>query len=154
MSLQAKGTEPMTKVSDEWAINLRKDLAVAAQEKQFDYGKWVLASLLTVHLGALLLISQAGDASSMLFQASGAWLIYGVITALFTGGIAWINFTLSAAIHWKVIEAHINGKEFKPSKPLSYGINGTFYLAPLLALASLVLFLVAAQSALQVLNGG
>ncbi|WP_315920164.1 hypothetical protein [Mesorhizobium sp. SP-1A] len=136
----------------EWAINLRKELALAAQQKQFDYGKWVLASLLTVHLGALLLISQAGSSSAKLFQASGTWLIYGVIAALFTGGLAWINFTLAAISHWKVIDSYLNGKEFKPSKRLSFGVNATFIISPILAIVSLVLFLVAAQSALSVLN--
>jgi hypothetical protein len=129
-------------------------LAVAAQQKQFDYGKWVLASLLTVHLGALLLISQAGDASPRLFQASGTWLIYGVIAALFTGCLAWINFTLSALAHWKTIDAYVNGKEFKPSRLLTFGVTATFLVSPILAVASLALFLMAAHSALGVMNAG
>lgn len=140
------------KAPEEWALDLRKELAIAAQQKQFDYGKWVLASLLTVHLGALLLISQAGDASSKLFQTAGAWLIYGVIAALFSGGLAWINFTLAAIVHLKVIDAFINGKEFKLPRPLSFGVYGTFVVAPFLAFGSLVLFLIAARSALAVLS--
>lgn len=65
-----------------------KEVALSTGNKQFEYGKWLLASLLAVHGGSLLAISQAGEFTGPLYQACGSLLIAGVATALISGGIA------------------------------------------------------------------
>jgi hypothetical protein len=47
-----------------------------------------------------------------------------------------LDFTLAAFVHWGVLEAYIDGREFKPQK-ISFGIKATFWLSPTLAIASL-----------------
>ena len=64
-----------------------KEQFFATAEKQYSYGKWVLASLLAVHAGSLVAISQAGEATKPLYQACGPLLIYGVGTTLTAGGL-------------------------------------------------------------------
>lgn len=132
----------------EHLFGLHKDLLIAALQKQFDYGKWLLASLLAVHLGALLVISQAGEASKGLFEAAGAYLIYGVAAALVSGGFAWINFSAASIVYAQRLQAFIDGRKHKPS-PLSWLVVGTTFIAtPIVVIISLALFFFAARSAL------
>lgn len=132
-------------------FELRKELLIVAQQKQYEYGKWLLASLLAVHLGGLFVISQAGEIAPRLFQASGACLIYGVATALLSGGLAWINFTVSALLYAKSLSALVEGNDNKPATIYQVLILATFWTTPVLVTISLVLFFIAAHRSLAIL---
>jgi len=144
--------EPTPVIPFDLLFGLRKDLFTGALQKQYEYGKWLLASLLAVHLGSLLVISQAKDAAAPLFQASGSFLIYGVATALFSGGMAWINFSVVSAVYFNKLNALVSGIEYDPSKKAIWAVRITFYGAPAIAFGSLLLFFFAAHTAIEVLQ--
>ncbi|MBZ9926769.1 hypothetical protein [Mesorhizobium sp. BR1-1-4] len=129
----------------------QKELLFGALERQYEYGKWLLASLLTVHAGSLLAISQAGAATARLYQACGPLLIYGVATTLVAGGLAWINFSVVANVYAGFLSDIRNGRE-----PILIGgrkwlAKLTFWITPLVAIGALILFLVAAVRAASVI---
>jgi len=125
---------------------------LSTQDKQHEYGKWVLASLLAVHAGSILAISQAGEAASRLFKASGPWLIYGIGITLVAGGLAWINYTFGALAYRDYYFAYRNNNSSdEPEIPImKFVINFTLLSTPLVAVVSLVFFFIAAWRALQI----
>jgi hypothetical protein len=129
-----------------------KEVLLHARETQAAYGRWLLASLLAVHTGAILAITQAGTLSYRLFAASGQYLVWGIVVTLIAGGLTWINF--SASVHF--LNDSLNGLRLG-KEPERKGVafligQGTFYAVPAVALGSLVLAGVAAHSALQVVS--
>jgi len=128
-----------------------KELHSAASEKQYSYGKWVLASLLTVHAGSLLAISQAGDATKALYRVCGPLLIYGVGITLIAGGLAWLNYTVAMIVYGTAAKSIRDGGEPNVSKKARATVNLTLWGTPLVALASLALFFIAAVRATTVL---
>ncbi|AZO47116.1 MAG: hypothetical protein EOS54_04540 [Mesorhizobium sp.] len=129
----------------------QKELLLAVLERQFQYGKWVLSSLLTVHAGSLLAISQAGSATARLYQACGPLLIYGVATTLAAGGLAYVNFSFAANLYNDYLRDIRHGKEPVKKGWKSVVVNLTLYLTPLVAIASLTLFFAAAVRAVSVI---
>jgi hypothetical protein len=129
-----------------------KELFFATLVRQFEYGKWVLASLLAVHAGSLIAIAQAGDKKSLLYQACGEQLIYGLSTALVAGGFAWVNFTVASNVYGHRVFALRKGEEPKEAAWKTRVVNGTMYLAVFAAIGSLVLFLIAATRVTEVLK--
>jgi len=143
-----------TQYSDEriaFRRTLYRDLYFEAFSNQAQYGRWILASLLAVHAGGLLAISQSGVAAAKLFAACGAFLLWGLVSALCCGGLAWINFTAAMHFYSLATREAIEGKRLEPSVATSAVVNVTLYGATLGAIVSLALFVLAAQSALQVL---
>jgi hypothetical protein len=128
-----------------------KELYFTTTEKQYSYGKWVLASLLTVHAGSLLAISQAGDATKRLYQACGPLLIYGVGLTLIAGGLAWINYTAAAAVYGRLVKGLREGNDFEIPGWVRFIVNLTLFGTPFIAIASLVLFFIAAGRATSIL---
>lgn len=135
----------------ETQYQLHKELLMGALERQYEYGKWVLASLLAVHAGSLLAISQAGAATARLYQACGPLLIYGVATTLVAGGLAWINFSVVANVYAHVLRAIREGREPSLTAGKKYLALVTFWITPLVAVGSLMLFLIAAVRAANVI---
>lgn len=145
-------TETDASVPVELLFNLRKDLLTGTLQRQFEYGKWLLASLVAAHLGSLLAISQAKEAAAPLFKASGSYLIYGVAMALLSGGMAWINFSVASVFYYNKLNALITGEEYAATKKTIWVIRITLYGAPIVATCSLVLFFLAAHTAIEVLQ--
>lgn len=124
---------------------------LSTYDKQYDYGKWVLASLLAVHAGSIVAITQAGEATQRLFKACGPWLIYGIGLTLVAGGFAWRNFTVATACYSRVHRLLREGKDIEHPTVARFAVNLTLYGTPLVAIASLIFFFIAAWKALAVL---
>lgn len=66
-----------------------------AMQHQADLSRWLMASLLAVHGGALYLMSginaQATPALKVALISIASWNIAGIVTALLTGFFAWKN---------------------------------------------------------------
>jgi hypothetical protein len=129
----------------------QKEMLFAAMGRQFEYGKWVLASLMTVHAGSLFAISQAGTAKVQLYRACGPLLIYGVATTLIAGGLAWANFSFAAIVYSGFLRDIREGREPALTGGKRIAAMITFLMTPFVAIGSLVLFLVAAARAVNVL---
>lgn len=142
-------TAPLIPV--ETRYQAQKELLFIALEKQYEYGKWLLASLLAVPAGSLLAISQAGAARAPLYHSCGPLLIYGVATTLIAGGLAWINFTIVANVYAGFLKDIREGREptLKGGKRVVARV--TLWITPLAAIVSLVLFLIAAVRAANVI---
>ncbi|PDT80065.1 hypothetical protein CO676_29910 [Sinorhizobium sp. BJ1] len=123
----------------------------ATAERQYSYGKWLLASLLAVHAGSLVAISQAEDAAPRLYQACGPLLIYGVAVTLISGGLGWINFSVAANVYAFAMKDLREGRDPSPTALKKVLVNFTFWFTPLVAMASLILFIIAAIRATTVL---
>ena len=130
----------------------QKEILLHAQQNQVQYGKWVLASLLAVQAGALLAITHTGSLAPSLFLAAGRYLIWGVVATLFAGGLAWINFTIATVVYAQVLAAIRNGDEPQLRGPVVRVAQMILYVAPLFAVTSLVLFVIAAHEAVSTLN--
>lgn len=138
-------------ISLETRYQVAKEMYFATAERQYAYGKWLLASLLTVHAGSLLAISQAGDAAPRLYQACGPLLIYGVAVTLIAGGLAWINFSVVANVYAYTMKDIREGRDPTPTKVKKLLVMFTFWVTPIVATGSLGLFLAAAIRATTVL---
>lgn len=138
--------------NDKVLLEFHKQLLPGVLQRQFEYGKWLLASLLAVHLGSLLVISQSGDLAPRLFQASGESLIYGVSAALMCGALGWLNFTFVAYAQAQTVIALMKERNYEPGRPLRWIVKGTLFGAPVLGVASLSLFIYSARQALDVLR--
>lgn len=132
-------------------IKLYLELYVATADRQFQYGKWVLASLLAVHAGSLLAISQAGSKTAELYTACGPLLIYGVGTALVSGGLAWFNYTVAMVVYGRRVKSLRERKRFRLTCFHRIMVAITLWGTPLVAITSLVLFFIAANRATVVL---
>jgi len=124
-------------------------LVMHAREMQGGYGKWLLASLLAAHTGAIIAITQAGDLSAPLFRASGSYLVWGIVVTLVAGGFTWINY--SAAIHFYMRNLNDvrQGKEPRNGGASWWIGQAIFFTVPFVAIGSLVLLALAANSALR-----
>lgn len=138
-------------ISYETRYGVMKEIYFATAERQFSYGKWLLASLLTVHAGSLLAISQAGEKTAKLYQACGPLLIYGVASTLICGGLAWINFSVAANVYVKAMNDLRHAQEPNPTKLTRLLAGLTLWVTPLVACLSLGLFLFAAIRATSIL---
>ena len=152
MSITSPGEkEEPSGIALEARYAMAKELYFTAAERQYAYGKWLLASLLTVHAGSLLAISQAGDAAKRLYQACGPLLIYGVAITLIAGGLAWINFSVVARAYGTLMIELGKGRDSRPTKLQRLLAGATFWITPLVATVSLVLFIAAAIKAAAIL---
>lgn len=130
---------------------LYRDLFFEAFSNQAQYGRWILASLLAVHAGGLLAITQSGAVAATLFAACGAFLLWGLVCALVCGGLAWINFTAAMRFYSIGLREIAKGKILEPGGTLKFIVNITLYGTMAVAILSLVLFVLAARAALAVL---
>lgn len=74
-----------------------------AFKANIEYGKWLLASGLVVHGGAIYAINTIKDASKPQLMEGlmiGAqWNVAGIVFVLFAGLAAWLNFQFAASIY-------------------------------------------------------
>lgn len=146
----AEPSSPLIDVEVRYALG--KELYFSAFEKQFSYGQWVLASLLAVHAGSLLAISQAGEATKALYQACGPFLIYGVGITLVAGGMAWLNYTVAMVVYANLVKSIRDGSDAPVGKISQALVKLTLWGTPIVAIASLVLFFLAANRATTILH--
>ena len=151
MSTETGGGNP-TSLSSEARFAFYKEAYFATAERQFQYGKWVLASLLTVHAGSLLAISQAGSKTGALYAACGPLLIYGVGISLIAGGMAWFNFTVAMNVYALILVHIRENKEYKVSRKVRVTMGITVWGTPLIAAIALGLFFLAAARATNILH--
>ena len=128
-----------------------KEMYFGAVEKQYSYGKWLIASLLAVHAGSLLAISQAGEATASLYRECGPLLIYGVAVTLISGGLAWINFSVAANVYASAMQDLRDRRNPSITRVKRVLVFITFWITPVVVTGSLVLFLLAAIKATAVL---
>lgn len=145
-------TEAERPISHELRYQTMKEVLLHARETQAAYGRWLLASLLAVHTGAILAITQAGTMSYQLFAASGHYLVWGIVVTLVAGGMTWINFSASVRFLNDSLNSLRLGEEPKRAGKAFIIVQATFYAVPAVALASLALAGIAAHSALQVVS--
>lgn len=70
----------------------RRDLST---EAHIGYGKWLIASMLLIHGGALVAISQLGERAGPVFASAGLWFLVGLLLAIAAGFFAWVNFQIA-----------------------------------------------------------
>ncbi|RVI56765.1 hypothetical protein [Sinorhizobium medicae] len=124
-----------------------KELVFNAYTQQAEYGRWVVAALLTTHGGALLAITQVEDDAKTLFSASGPWLIFGLFLALITGGLGWLSFTTSCIAYVKAMDAHERGAKHIAGRWTLRLLSAVLFIAPVVALASACCLLAAGWKA-------
>lgn len=149
---EAQPKEPSSIVSMETRYLVMKEMYFAVAERQYSYGMWLLASLLAVHGGSLLAISQAGELTPRLYQACGPLLIYGLAVTLFAGGMAWINFSVATNVYAYAMKDLREGREPNPTRLKQFVAGATFWTTPTIAIGSLGLFILAAIRATEVLR--
>ncbi|WP_189562165.1 hypothetical protein, partial [Mesorhizobium sp. M2A.F.Ca.ET.037.01.1.1] len=81
----------------------------------------------------------------------GPLLIYGVATTLVAGGLAWINFSVVANVYAGFLTDLREGREPALKGTRKIVAKATFWITPIVAIGSLMLFLVAAVKAANVL---
>ncbi|ATU91998.1 hypothetical protein [Phyllobacterium zundukense] len=96
---------------------------------QGDYGKWLIATLILIHGGALAFIA-SNERLSMLLLPSTFWCsIGGVLTALLCGFVTWINWSLHYAFYERVDPAMLHSGNGWPDydHPSNKWITITFW---------------------------
>ncbi|NTG46166.1 hypothetical protein G6M04_02185 [Agrobacterium rhizogenes] len=135
-------------------LELLKELKSKAYLCQVDYDWWVLASLITVHGGVIFAIIQNDDKLPKdLMAACVPPLVGGLLMAILTGALAWLNYTIAARGYVKVLLSFLNGQPRNPSRWVQWAANLTMGLAILTTVASMVCFGIAARSGYAVLIG-
>lgn len=133
-------------------VEMFKDLALRAYDSQVGYGRWVLASLVTIQGGSLVLISQADKLSTPLFVACGPALLLGLATTVVTGGLGWVNFTVAANGYvrgWMILQ---QGGPYQASRALRWSARLSMGIAVFSALVSISSFAYASYRALEVIR--
>lgn len=139
-----------THYTDIWADHCARDRYVLIARETYDhfrryqehshrghieYGKWLMASLLAVHGGAIYAISglkasvRADQLAGLLDAA--AWNLAGVFCTLIAGFAAWLNFQCAEHIYgtWANPKMLYRSDLISPSQPKTDPINATLLLA-------------------------
>lgn len=125
-------------------LELVKDLVSKAYVTQVDYGRWVLASLITVHGGGLFAVMQANDKLPKgLAAACVPIFMVGLIMAILTGAISWINYTIATQLYVRILLAIANKQSFTRSWLAKWGAYITAGAAIATTIASIALLAIA-----------
>jgi hypothetical protein len=128
-----------------------KDMTAKAYDSQVGYGRWVLATLITLHGGSLFLISQSGPQASSLLKACALPLIIGLFTTVLTGALAWINYTLATSIYTDMWSRLQRGRTYEPGYTVIVA-KAAMYAAIGAVVVSLLAFVFASYEALCVIK--
>jgi hypothetical protein len=134
-----------------------KARAQYAQSAQLEYAKWILASFLAIHGGAIYSISSLRSSVPNIDQAalsSAAFLnVGGICFAIVTAIMAWFNFRAIDDLHsaW-VNPATIYRSDVWPQAPKRNPIGATYFLAISFGAVSLYLFICSAVAVSQTLS--
>lgn len=85
---------------------LLNELRFAAQRNHVEYGKWLIASMLAIHGGAIYAINAVRNgrydlsepARELLTHAAG-WHVVGIMCIMLAGFMAWLNFQCAEVIY-------------------------------------------------------
>lgn len=108
--------------------------------------KWLIATLVAVHGGALIATSQLGDKAGPVFAASGIWFLSGLMIAVATGFCAWLNFQFSSLAYrdWADPKMMQDPKFWPTGTPYRGRIESTLWLAGIFGFVSWCLIAVGA----------
>lgn len=125
-------------------------MRVEAYSGHVGYGKWLIASLLAVHGGAIFAISGLKN-SVQPHQLNGlingaAWNLAGVFLTLLAGFLAWLNFQLAYSIYeeWADPEMLYRRDKYPQELSRAWKINATLYGAAIAGISASVCFCVSA----------
>jgi hypothetical protein len=126
-------------------------LRAEAHSGHVEYGKWLIASLLAVHGGAIFAISGLKD-SIKPEQISGlidaaAWNLGGIFLTLLAGFGAWLNFQFAHSLYerWENPAVLYRNDKY-PTSPIpgAKWVNATLYGAAAVGIASSLCFVASA----------
>lgn len=133
-------------------------LRAAAYQGHVDYGKWLIASLLAVHGGAIYAINAVRSAvrpdQLLGLIDAAAWNLAGVVFILVAGFAAWLNFQCAQHIYdrWSnpamLYRTDMWPKDVDRFDP----VNATLYLAAAFGLLSAASFVNSAVGVIQTLK--
>ncbi|NKM13002.1 hypothetical protein GFL85_18530 [Rhizobium laguerreae] len=98
----AKPPKPASSVDSKTQYDRQYDLYLWTLEKQFDYGKWVLVSILAAH--TVLLVASMSSSATTASKSSLPLVIGGIGAVLLAGALAWLNLFISANINSAIID--------------------------------------------------
>lgn len=124
-------------------------------QSHIEYGKWLIATLIVIHGGALVAISQVGDNAVEIYSKSGAFFLIGVMSAMAAGFFAWVNFQLADVILSEQADAAmiIDHKYWNPDHKLEPWMTRTLYLSAFFGIFSWLLIGIGAFSVYQTMIG-
>lgn len=133
------------------------EMAKHSQSAQLEYAKWILASLLAIHGGAIYAISNLRGSVPGIDQAALSYAAFlnvgGICFTIVTAMTAWFNF--GAAEHmfrsW-ANPARIYRNDQHPAATRTDMITATYWLSICFAGTSLYLFVASAAELSQVLS--
>jgi hypothetical protein len=113
------------------AFQQMEDMRSKAFTMQGDYGKWLISSLFLMHGSAIagLIFKSAGpDAPPFLFAVS--WFVAGILFALGSGFLAWLNFTFAMQQYdkWATPNMLVNAEHW-PKPATSKAVDRTLWTA-------------------------
>ena len=118
-----------------------------ASDAHFQWGKWLLASLLVVHGGALVACMSSEEVGKEILLASGWAFFLGLFSVLCAGAVAWVNWQYVAAQRSAIVftPEWILDRDSWPEEDVKRHqkwITCTLWVGVVLVIASLVLFFV------------
>lgn len=124
-----------------------KALRTASYQGHVDYGKWLIASLLAVHGGAIYAINSVRmsvrpDQLGGLIDAA-AWNLAGVFCILFAGFAAWLNFQFAQHVYdrWTDPAMLYRTDKWPDDNGRFDPINATLFLAAAFGMLSALSFI-------------
>jgi len=133
-------------------VGVETQILISYLDKQFDYGKWYLASIIAADLGSLYVISATEiELARRLLDGCGILLILSLAAAICAGGIGWISFSAGSLAQGQRVRSLLEGQQFAPARWLVRASMIALIIGSLAALASLGLFLAATWRALAIL---
>ncbi len=140
---------------------LHKYYAQRARGAWHDYAKWILASLLVVHGGAIYIIraiwSSAGllgEAGSRVDLLEGAkFHAAGIVVTILAGSIAWMNFQAIEIFHNDKIDPRVLYRtDIHKTDGKTDAINSTYFLGIICVVMSIYFMIVGFMSIFIFLN--
>lgn len=135
-----------------------KAYQTASRAGHIEYGKWLIASLLAVHGGAIYAISTLRTSVTRA-QIDGlitgaAWNLGGIFLILLAGFCAWLNFQAAEAVYdrWTDPSMLYRSDRFPQQDQKTDPISATLFLAACFGLMSAFAFLASATTIVQTLR--
>lgn len=131
----------------------------ASRNGHMEYGKWLIASVLAVHGGAIYAISGLHSAASDLrlsdLVSVAAWNLGGVVMILLAGFFAWLNMQCLEAQYgrWADPAMLFRSDRFPKEDGRTDPVSATLYLSVAFGLLSLFAFVVSAVEVTSFLGG-
>lgn len=121
-----------------------KEMQRATFDVAAQWGRWLLASLLLIHGGALFglftFLSELADNPSALsqYQATVWWFVAGIMLTLFAGMLTWMNWSMHSDDYDNLANAAMlwDPEEWIGKPAHTWGLNITYYAAIALGLLS------------------